>query len=119
MSVVAVYFTVWSHSALNGACASLSNALDKSGPIPSCGGLFDLFAPRLAKHYVNASVLFYAFYVCTYATLILWIFLSALMLCRCLLGVDFQRTAVEIKPMSGVSVSMAPTPLIERKEVKK
>lgn len=110
MSILSIYYAVHSLQSINGACQSLASAFDRNGSIPSCARLFDQFAVGSARHYVNASVLYYAFYVCTYSVMILWIFLSALMLFRCLLGVDFVRTDVEIKPISVLSVSQAPTP---------
>lgn len=118
MSILSIYYAVHSLQSINGACHSLGSAFDRNGSIPSCARLCDQFAGgHYAGHYVNASALYYAFYVCTYSVMILWIFLSALMLFRCLFGVDFVRTDVEIKPIAVLlSASQAPTPpLMERR----
>lgn len=113
MSILSIYYTCRSQKALNAACQSLSNAFDVNGDVPMCGALLDQFA---GTGHVNPSVLYYAYLVCIYAVMFLWIFLSTLMLLRCVFGVDFQKTGMEIKPIScGVSESMAPTPLAQHK----
>lgn len=113
MSMVAIYFTIRSQQSLNGVCESLSSAFIQSGEVPKCPQLMDQFAVASTGHWVAPSVLFFAFYVCMYSVMVLWLFLSGLMLFRCLFGVDFQRTGVEINHIT--SASKAPTPLIEHK----
>lgn len=118
MAVLSIYYTCRTQKVLNEACHYLSNAFDRNGAVPKCGALLDQFAADVGL--VRPSVLYYAYFSCVYAVLILWIFLSALMLLRCMFGVDFQKTGVEIRPIStscgiAVSSSMAPTPLAQHK----
>lgn len=120
MAILSIYYTVHAHQSMDSACESLASAFDRNGSIPSCPQLFDQFAVEAAEkagrhYYVSASALYYVFYVCSYSVMVLWIFLSALMLFRCLFGVDFVRHDMEIKPISVLSASQTPTPLIGHK----
>lgn len=101
MAVLSVFYACRSQGLLNKTCDSLSEAFDRNGSIPACPDLFNHFTRPIGL--VKASVLYFAFIAFSYLTMIFWWCLTLLMLLRCLLGVDFQRTEVEIKPLSTVS----------------
>lgn len=100
MAVLSSVSACRSQGLLSDTCDSLSYAFDRNGTVPGCPDLFNHFTRPIGL--VKASVLYFAYIAFTYSAMIFWWCLTLIMLLRCLLGVDFQRTEVEIKPLSTV-----------------
>lgn len=103
MAVLSIYYCVKVHELFSEMCLNLAIAFDKDAP--SCATLMDQLTQA---GLVKTSALYISFFVFIYFVLVLWVALSALLLLRCLFGVDFQKISVDIKPLSAPVSPLTP-----------